>query len=49
MGGTDVQTQKNDDVRALVEEFQKLTEIIDMETLENLRKQLQDERRAFYL
>ena len=45
MGGTVVQTQKNDDVRALVEEFQKLTGITDMETLGNLRNQLQDEKR----
>ena len=41
-----MQTQKNDDVSALVEEFQKLTEITDMEILENLRKQLQDEKRV---
>lgn len=45
MGGTVVQTQKSDDVRDLVEEFQKLTGITDMETLENLRNQLQDEKR----
>ena len=41
-----MQTQKNDDVRYLVEEFQKLTGITDMETLESLRQQLRDERRV---
>lgn len=41
-----MQTQKNDDVRYLAEEFQKLTGITDIETLENLQGQLQDERRV---
>lgn len=41
-----MQTRKNNDVSALVEEFQKLTGITDMEILENLQKQLQDKKRV---
>ena len=41
-----MQTQNNDNVKGLVEEFQKLTGTTDMEILENLWKQLQDKRRV---